>query len=1004
MKSTINDDKSAVKEFSLDYKPKFKVFHDLMTERINKVLLVSSYYDSFILEEDGRLSDQIFEEFHSLNLRTLPNIIRVPSADDAIDILKAERFDLVITMRRLGGDFDPFTLGEEIKKIQNIPVVLLLTNAANVPYLPDRSKRTGIDRIFIWNGDSKVFVAIIKHLEDLMNIAFDTKIGLVRVIIVVEDSIRFYSLFLPLIYSEIMRQIHRLISEGINDYHNLLQMRTRPKILLAETYEEAIQYYQKYQNNVIGIISDIRFWKDNQLNKNAGFDFVKEIRKSSPTLPFALQSSEEQNRSKAEELGVFFINKSSRHLLKGLRNFMLNFLGFGDFRFKLKSGETVGKARNITELYEQISQVPSDSLIYHGSHNHFSGWLMNRAEFDIAQKLKPVKVADFKNAEGLRTFLLGAINSILSEKSQAVVHDFSKDTHHPDIRFTRLRPGSLGGKGRGIAFLQFLLNNFLLVDELSSIFSIRIPKTFVIGTDEFDRFMDENEHLYNLGLSDQQDKIIKEQFLEGIVCSDLRNDLQTILQTLTGPLSVRSSSLFEDSQYQPYAGIFETYFIPNNPKNQDINTRVDLLCKAIKLVYASSFLKEAKVYAESTGQSIEEAKMAVVIQQVVGRARKDNMSYPSFSGVASSYNYYPISYLKPSDRIAFLAMGLGMTIVDGGLSHRFCPRYPEISFFSTHDQLLNNSQKYFYAIDLTDNSNDFSRGEISFLKKLSIFDAELSTLEQVADTYDYNDTVLRDGYNGTGTAVITFSKQLKYKTLPIANLLNKILMLGEQALGCSVEIEFAGNFQSDPNKPTTFYLLQIRPYAQMDDSKLEEITDFSKEEIIVYSNQVSGNIIIENINDIIFVKPESFDKLKTIEMVKEIDDMNDQFIANDKHYILIGFGRWGTLDKHLGIPVKWHNISRTKVIIETGLENFQIEHSQGSHFFQNITTANIPYFFCKYGDKNNKIDWKWLNNNNQIVEDKKYIKHIKTSKPLLIVANGKTREGYIINKDQIQYD
>ncbi|MFX0013338.1 MAG: PEP/pyruvate-binding domain-containing protein [Promethearchaeota archaeon] len=978
-------------DLGLDYKPKYRVFHDLMTKRINKVLLVSSYYDNFILEEDGRLSDQIFEEFHNLNLRTLPSITRVTSAQEALKSVKDKDFDLVITMRRLG-DIDAFALGRQIKEIRNIPVILLLNNTGIIPYLPEPSKRQGIDRIFLWNGDSTVFVAIIKHLEDKLNVAHDTEVGLVRVIIVVEDSIRYFSLFLPLIYSELMKQTHRLISAGINDFYNLLQMRARPKILLAETYEEAMEYYRTYQKYVIGVISDVRFMKEGKIDKEAGIKFIKEVKTNNITLPTALQSRELENKKYAKELGSYFIYKKSHRLLQSLRQFMLRYLGFGDFIFRLTDGTVVGRARNIMELYQAISVVPNESLIYHGSNDHFSGWLMNRAEFAIAQKIKPVKVTDF-SADGLRQFLLESINAILVEKSGGVVHDWDRESHHPAIRFTRLRPGSLGGKGRGIAFLQFLLNTFLLADELSQDVDIRIPKTFVIGTSEFDHFMQANENLYDLALSDIPDKDIKKSFLKAEISSDLKDDLRYILKNLTGPLSVRSSSLLEDSQYQPFAGIFETYFLPNN---QDMDTRVRLLCDAIKLVFSSSFLKKAKSYAESTDQSVEESKMAVVIQQVVGREHPNKLSYPSFSGVASSYNYYPISYMKPTDRIAFLAIGLGKTVVDGGLTHRFCPKYPEISFYSTHDQLLKNSQKDFFAIDLASDSAAITEGEESFLLKTSISEANKNILSRVADTYDYNDQVLKTGYMGEGAPVITFSNQLKYGTVPFAKTISKILELGEKAMGSSVEIEFAGNFQQPSGKRTTFYLLQIRPFVEQNELLSEEYATIPKNDMIAFSSQISGNRIIKDIYDIVYVKPESFDKLKTRVMVKEVDKINQKLRNQGIHYILLGFGRWGTFDRFLGIPVKWNNISAAQVIIETGLEDFHVEHSQGSHFFQNITTANIGYFFIKYNSKKDFIDWNWLKNQRKYGTETKYIRHIRTEKPLLVVIDGRRREGMIV--------
>ncbi|MHA2094065.1 MAG: PEP/pyruvate-binding domain-containing protein [Candidatus Hodarchaeales archaeon] len=987
---------SDIDEIRFDYKPKYQIFHELMIKRINSVLLVSSYYDNFILEEDGRLSDQIFEEFHNLNLRTLPVITRVATASEALSLLKSKQtFDLVITMRRLG-DIDAFSFGSQVKEIQDIPVVLLLNNPADVPYLSDVTSGEGIDKIFLWNGDSTVFVAIIKHLEDKINVEHDTRVGLVRVIIVIEDSIRYYSIFLTNIYSEIMKQTHRLISEGVNDYHHLLQMRTRPKILLASDFEEAMKYYEEYKQYVIGIISDARFPRKGVLDESAGLTFIKNIKKDNPTLPVALQSSNEKNRIRADSLGVFFINKFSRKLLKTIRSYMLNYLGFGDFKFRLSDGTEVNRAKNILELERAIATVPEESLIYHGSNDHFSGWLMNRGEFEIAQKIKPRKVSEFTKPEELREFLLSAVNSILTEKTGGVINDFSRDSFHSSIRFTRLRPGSLGGKGRGIAFLQFLLNSFLLSDELSETISIRIPKTYVIGTDEFDHFMEDNEELYDVALSDASDRDIKESFLKAKLDVKLVKDLRFILRTLLGPLSVRSSSLLEDSQFQPFAGVFETYMIPNN---QDLKTRVKLLCNAIKLVFASSYLKQAKSYAESTGQSVEESKMAVVIQQVVGRIRPNNLSYPCFSGVATSYNYYPIGdYMLSEDRIVFLAAGLGKTIVDGGLTHRFSPNYPEISFYSTQDQMFTNSQKQFFAIDLGSQSTSFERGEDSFLVNSSIFDLERETLQQVADTFDHNDQAIRPGYRGDGAPVISFSKQLKYGEIPFAKLFTRILQLGEQTMGSSVEIEFAGNFQA-PGKKTTFYLLQIRPYTQYEVILDEEKEDVPENQILIKSSLASGNRIITDIHDIVYVKPEAFDKLKTSEMVSEIGEINKRLRKKETPYILIGFGRWGSFDLSLGIPVKWHHISGAQVIIEAGLKDFQIEHSQGSHFFQNITTANIGYLFNNYSSKEDKLDWQWLSEQENILEDMVYFRHVRVQNPFYVRIDGRKREGLILKPD-----
>ncbi|MFW9779007.1 MAG: PEP/pyruvate-binding domain-containing protein [Candidatus Heimdallarchaeota archaeon] len=997
-------------DLGFEYRPKYKIFHELMKNRINRVLLVSSYYDSFLLEEDGRLSDQVFEEFHSLNLRTLPNITRAGSPDRALELLEEEEFDLVITMRRLGGGFNPFSFGKKVKNLNpNLPVVLLLTHTASLTSLAEYAEREeieyGIDDIFLWNGDSAVFVAIIKLLEDKLNVEHDTSYGLVRVIIIIEDNIKYFSLFLPLIYGEIMTHTHRLISEGLvlNDYYSLLAMRARPKILLAQTNEEAITYYQKYKQYVIGIISDVRFPKNGKLERQAGFNFIKKVKKTNPTLPIALQSSEKENAKLAEQLDVYFIYKKSPLLLKELRTFLIRYLGFGDFVFRLPDGTEVGRASNIMELYQVVSVVNEEALVYHGSNDHFSGWLMNRAEFDLALRLKPIKVTDFDTAQELRSYLLNALWPVVTEKTGAVVHTFSRETHHPDNRFTRLRPGSLGGKGRGVAFLQYLLNSFLILDKLAETFSIRIPKTFVIGTDEFDRFM-ASHRLYETIISNSMtDEEIKTEFLRAKLTKGLRDDLKFILRDLSGPLAVRSSSILEDSQYQPFAGIFHTYMIPNNPQNQNLRTRLRLLCNAIKLVYASTVLKEARSYTESMGYSIEEIRMAVVIQQVVGQRHEDDLSYPSFSGVASSLNYYTMgSYMNPEDRVAFLAVGMGKTIVDGEISFRFCPKYPQVSFYSTQNQLLANSQREFYAIDLSKQSKPVLTDEESFLVKKSIFDLDRFTLSQVADTYDYDNQMLRAGYNGEGAPVITFSKQLKYETLPLASLITKILQLGERAFGAPIEFEFAGNFQKIPNKPATFYMLQVRPLIEHQETTLlEQLEINTKDDLLVRSIQTSGNRIIADIQDLVYVVPERFNKLKTAEMVEEIRHFNELLAEEKKPYILIGPGRWGSLDSLLGIPVKWSDISGVQVLCEVGLKDFKVEHSQGSHFFQNIVTANIPYLYIHHGRQNVWIDWDWLANPALMISETEYIRQIRAETPFIVRVDGKTREGIITKPKRI---
>ena len=987
--TTFRDDES----FYMEYKPKFKVFHELMSRRMSNVLLVSSIYDSFMLEEDGRLSDQIYEEFHNLNLRTLPRITRVSSASEALSLLKERNFDLIITMRRVG-DMDAFSFGEKVKIIKNLPVILLLNSVVEIKYIPEISRREGIDRIFVWNGDSKIFVAIIKHLEDRFNAEYDTNVGQVKVFIFVEDSIRFFSLLLPEMYGEIMRQTHRLITEGTNDFQDLLKMRIRPKILLAENYEEAMQFYEKYKESVMGIVCDVEFPRDGVLDKQAGFAFVKTVTEDYPNMPIVLQSTKEKYREQAQKDRIFFLHKRSHGMLWDLRKWLLDNVGFGDFVFRNENGDEVGRANDVITFYKEIGCVPSDSLIFHGKSDHFSNWLSARGEFEIAEKLKPRKVSEF-HGEELRDFLLKTINEVVIEKTRGIINDFNQDNYHPEILFLRLRPGSLGGKGRGLAFLMFLINSLMLQDEFKNV-SIEIPRTIVIGTDEYDRFMEEN-NLYDFALSGVSDKQIKEKFVKSKLSKSIRNDLRFLLKDFEGPLAVRSSSLLEDSAYQPFAGIFNTYMIPNNSSN--IGDNLDQLCTAIKLVYASQFLSLAKSYAETINQTVEESKMAVVIQKVIGKVHNQRL-YPDFSGTASSYNYYPFGqYMKPEDRIAHVALGLGKTIVDGESATRFCPKYPKMNFHSTPEILLKQSQRYYYAVDLTRTEFDILDDD-PYLVKLNLSDAiKDGTLTKIADTYDFNSETLTSGYFGEGSPVITFNNQLKFETFPLANLITRLLTIGEKAFGSSIEIEYACDFADKKGDIDTFYILQIRPFLQQELVSNEDFESVEINQVLAYSTHVSGNIILKDVEDIIYVKPDKFNKTITLEIVKEVDMLNAQMVKEQRPYVLIGFGRWGTADRFLGIPAKWNNISGAKTIIEATTDDFNVDFSQGSHFFHNIVTANIGYLHIKHKSEQHKIDWDWLDKQESI-SDLEYIRHVKTKVPLTIVIDAQRGEGMIIKPNK----
>ncbi len=986
----------SVDGYKLEYRPKYQTYRYLMQNRINEILLVSSVYDSFIIEEDARLSDQIFEEFHNLNLRTMPHIFRATSVSGALKMLKERKFDLVITMRRLG-EINPLLFADQIKAIQNIPVVLLLNNSAELQYLPTKAlEASNIDHAFVWNGNSTVFVAIIKLLEDRLNVDVDIKTGDTRVIIIVEDSIRFYSLYLPVLYSEIMMQTQRLISEGANDYMSLLQMRSRPKILLASSYEEAWKDYEKYKNHLLGMITDIRFPKSGEMADTAGFDLVQKIRKEAPTLPIMLQSSNENNRQESEQLQGFFVNKNDHSLIQELRTFLLEYMGFGCFTFRMPDDEIVGMADNLFELRDQLSSIPLESFVYHAKNDHFSGWLAARGEFSVARQLKPRKVSEFEDKEDLRQLILGSVEDILHER-MGIIIDFDRQNYNPHSRFIRLRPGSLGGKGRGLAFLLFLRSSFNagFRNEFPEV-DIQVPRTVVIGTDEFDQFMLEND-LYDFVATDHDDLEIKERFLQGNISSKLWDDLRFIYKEQTRPIAVRSSSIFEDSLFQPFAGVFSTYMLPNS--HQDLEIRLNQLVAAIKLVYASTYLKLAHSYAETLGISLGESQMAVVIQEVVGEFHGERY-YPNFSGTAASYNYYPLgSHLLPEDRIAFAALGLGKTVVDGGLSRRFSPKRPDVNLFSSIEDEIKGSQSTFYAVRLSQQEFiNLEQGEYSFLESCSLREAiDDKTLGEIADTYDHQGGRLTSGYRNekSGAPVITFNRQLKLGTFPLAEIINRVLQLGEEAMGCPVEVEYAGNFSPGEGEKSTFRLLQLRPFLEHEETMMVEDLNLPDEDYFVSSSVVSGYRSISDIKDIIYVKPESFDLTKTLDMVEEITVLNRSLVDQDLPYILIGPGRWGTCERHLGIPVVWSDINGARVIMEVDLKDFQVDHSQGSHFFHNISSAGIPYFYIKYNSPPDFLDWGWLEGK-KAVNETTYFRHIKTKEPLTVIANGKKRSGKII--------
>jgi len=979
-----------------------RLFHDLMPFKVREILLVSSIYDAFIVEEEGLISELVIWEYRHLLLSSPPRVTHVKSGKEAIEKAKSNKYDLIITMSKNIG-MNPFDFGKKIKKFcKNIPIMLLATDNADLHFCQQNISNEGIDKAFFWYGDSSLFLAIIKYVEDSINAPYDTENASVQIILYIEDSIRDYSYMLPIIYSEIVKQTQRSISEDLNEMQRLLRRKARPKIILAGNYEEAINLYKKYKKNILGIISDIKYSKNGKIDSNAGIDFIKFVKKTNPTIPVVLQSTNSSKRKEAEKIKSYFIDKKSHSLIIDFNNFLLKYLGFGDFIFLQKSNEKtnnieeIGRASNLREFEIKLQNIPINSIRYHSNRNDFSKWLMARCEFKLAKKLRPQKVSDFKTIDEMREYLIKVFNESRREKQLAVMTDFSQQKFEFDSSYTKIGSNSLGGKGRGIAFIRTLLNRTNIQNKYKNV-NIMVPSTVAIGTDQFDIFIELNNLQYfksdKLNLPDDQ---IAEIFQKSKIPDELKKKLKTVIKNFKKPLAVRSSSLLEDSQNHPFAGLYSTYMLPNNNDNDKI--RLEQLCDAIKLIYASVFYKEAKIYIKSTSAKIDEEKMAIIIQELVGDEYKD-WFFPTISGVAQSYNFYPISHQKREEGIVSLAVGLGYSVVGGENNLKFSPKYPQIiPDFSSTTSILKNSQKELYVLNTKKSDIKLTKNEEITLDKINIFDiSKYEILNNIASTYDKNDGIIRDYYQKNSPILITFAGILKYNTFPLSNILIDLLKEGKNSMGTEIEMEFSVNF--DPkniNKPI-FGIIQIRPLVlskeqvqvKWDESKI------IKENIFIKSNKSLGNGIIDNIKNVVYVKPEKFNSSKTIQISKEIEKLNTKL--EKKPYILIGPGRWGTQDTYLGIPVKWSDISNVKIIVETNLRNFNIKPSQGTHFFQNIISKEVGYITTDSNNDDTFIDWNWLEKQKPDNEQN-YTKHIKLNKPIKVKLDGRFGRALILKQ------
>jgi len=985
-----------IKQYHLEdiFSNRIKRFQKLMKYKIRDILLVSSLYDYYLFEEDGRLYELIRQEYQTLNLSQPPEITQVTTGEEALDLVQTEGFDLIITTLHIE-DMHVIKFAQMLRAAgSNTPVILLAYDNKERKELVSNYDTTIFDRVFIWQGDYKLLIGIIKYIEDKLNVENDSQNVGVQSIILLEDNVKFYSTYLPLIYAEIFKQSQRLISEGINLTHKFLRMRARPKILLCTTYEEAWSYFEKYKEFILGIITDNNFKHHGVRDPEAGFKFALNVRAQHKDIPILLQSSNVEYIEKARQVNVAFIKKGSPRLLHELRDFMLQNFGFGDFIFQLMDGTEVGRANNLKTLEEQLRIVPDESIRYHAEGNHFSKWLKARTEFWLAHKLRPRQVSDFKSIGDLRNLLINSLISYQVYRQRGLITEFNKETFDPKNSFARIGSGSLGGKARGLGFINALINHDKIRNKFENI-ELIVPSAVVIATDVFDRFLEENK-LDVFALQETKDEEITRKFIEFTKFpNEIIEKLKDFLEVTKGPLAIRSSSLLEDSQFQPFAGVYQTFMIPNN--DPDPSIRLHELVKCIKSVYASTFYRKARDYMKATSYRLEEEKMAVIIQRLVGAERHDRF-YPDFAGVAKSYNFYPVPPQKSTDGIALVALGLGKTVVDGGNTVRFCPKYPKhlMQFFSTKET-IRNAQQDFFALNLDGRNNgNKNLSPDLFIKKFDLRKAEEDgTLFHVGSTYSPENDAVYDGISREGNRVVTFAPILKHKIFPLAEILDLLLELGTWGMGVPIEIEFAVNMKSLPEAPKEFALLQMRPLVISHEIEELNVENVKNENLICYCSQVLGNGAITDIHDIVFVDINKFNRSKSREVAHEVSILNSKLLSEKKPYLLIGVGRWGSFDPWLGVPVTWDQIAGVSVIVESGFKDFNVTPSQGSHFFQNITSFRVGYFTVNSFDNSGNIDWEWLGSQTP-VEELKFTKHLQFNEPILVKINGHKNKGIII--------
>lgn len=966
-------------------------FKNLMTHRIFNVLIIANPYDAFMLEDDGRVDEKIFNEYTELGLRYPPTFTQVSTMVEASEVLSTTSIDLVICMPG-NADNDAFTVARAVKReFPDIPCVVLTPFSHGITQRIMNEDLSIFEYVFCWLGNTNLILSIIKLIEDKMNLEHDIDEAGVQMILLVEDSIRFYSSILPNLYSYILTQSQSFATEALNSHTATLRMRGRPKVVLARTYEEAMDYFVRFPENILGVISDCRFPKGGVKDSEAGLKLLSEFHRRAPFLPLIMESSETENAEKAEKLGFRFIDKNSKKMNIDLRNIMAEHMGFGDFIFRdPKTHEEIRRIRNLKELQDNIFSIPNDSMLYHLSRNHVSRWLCARAIFPVSEFLKTVTLEKLRDVDLHRQIIFDAIVQYRHMKNVGTVAVFKRDRFDAYSHFARIGDGSLGGKGRGLAFLDNIIKTHPEFNEFEGV-KVSIPKTVVLCTDVFDQFMD-NNNLYQLALSDAPDEEILQAFIKAQLPDQFIDDFKTFFEAIRHPIAIRSSSLLEDSHYQPFAGIYSTYMIPYL---EDKDEMLRMLAAAIKSVYASVYFKDSKAYMTATRNVIDQEKMAVILQEVVGKQYGDHF-YPNFSGVLRSINYYPLGYEKSEEGIASLALGLGKYIVDGGQTLRVSPYHPaQVLQTSDMEIALRQTQTQFYALDMKRVGVDFKVDDGFNILKLKVKDAENDgALNFIASTYDANDRVIRDGLYDGGRKIVSFNGVLRHGVFPLPELLKLSMHHGADSMRRPVEIEFACTLNDD--RTGEFYLLQIRPIVDSKQVLDQDIMAIPDDKCLLRSHNSLGHGVSDDIVDVVYVKTdENFTASDNPVVAMEVERINKKFLADGKNYVLVGPGRWGSSDSWLGVPVKWAHISAAKLIVETTLKNYSVDPSQGTHFFQNLTSFGVGYFTI---DENKGMGFfrKEILDAMPAVEETPHVRHVRFSKPLHIMMDGMKQEGLVI--------